>query len=116
MSGRVYWRLTDMKAAIVDIRDLLSGEQFSVLNANRATRAAFERYLEILSEASRHVPDNWKAEHSQVPWRRVADLGNHVRHAYHRLDLEILWNIYEVELDSLEIVVDKLIERAKLAE
>ena len=113
MTSRAYWRLTDMKTAILDIRDLLSGKDFNVLQTDRPIRAAFERYLEILSEASRHIPEDWKTDYQQIPWRRVADLGNHVRHSYHKLDLEILWNIYEVELDALEHVVDKLIERTK---
>ncbi|HWM46987.1 MAG TPA: HepT-like ribonuclease domain-containing protein [Xanthobacteraceae bacterium] len=113
MTDRVYWRLTDMKAAITDIRDLLAGKQFDVLNSDRAVRAAFERFLEILSEASRHVPDDWKKSHPQIPWRQVADLGNHVRHAYHRIDLEILWTIYTSDLDALEAAVDALLQKAK---
>jgi uncharacterized protein with HEPN domain len=103
-----------MKQAISEIRKLLSGKSFQTLNHDRATRAAFERFLEILSEASRHVPDEWKAEFGQIPWRQVADLGNTVRHAYHRIDLELLWSIYENDLDALEHVIDALVERASL--
>ena len=109
---RTYWRLQDMKQAISDIKTLLSDKSLQTLDRERATRAAFERFLEILSEASRHVPNEWKEEFKQIPWRQVADLGNTVRHAYHRIDLELLWSIYENDLDGLEQVVDALIERA----
>lgn len=102
-----------MKSAISDIRQLLAGKKFEILQADRATRAAFERFLEILSEASRHVPEEWKSDHPRIPWRRVADLGNHVRHAYHRVDLELLWSVYENDLDPLEQAVDGLIQRAR---
>jgi uncharacterized protein with HEPN domain len=112
-ADRVYWRLSDMKAAICDIRAVLAGKEFTALHTDRATRAAFERFLEILSEASRHVPVAWKNEFSQIPWRQVADLGNHVRHAYHAVDLGILWSIYEHDLDAIEGVVDILIGRAR---
>ncbi len=44
--------------------------------------AAVERYLERLSEASRHVPDALKEKHPNIDWRGVADLGNVLRHAY----------------------------------
>jgi len=113
VNRRAYWRLGDMKTAITDIRTLLAGQTIDILSRERATRAAFERFLEILSEASRHVPDEWKSEYPQIPWREVADLGNHVRHAYHAIDLEILWSIYETDLDTLEDTVDALILRAK---
>lgn len=113
MTDRVYWRLTDMKTAITDIRILLADKHFDVLVSDRATRAAFERFLEILSEASRHIPDEWKGEFSQIPWRQVSDLGSFIRHAYHRIDLEVLWAIYENDLGSLEEVVDALIDRSR---
>ena len=110
MPDRVFWRLGDMKKAIRDIRSLLSGKSVDALSDN-VTRAAFERFLEVLSEASRHVPDNAKAEFSHIKWRQIADLGNVIRHIYHQIDLGILWNIYEKDLDSLESVVDALIAR-----
>jgi uncharacterized protein with HEPN domain len=116
MADRIYWRLTDMKAAITDIRRLLETSDISVLSNDRATRAAYERFLEILSEASRHVPTDWKEEFSQIPWRQVADLGNFIRHAYHKIDIQILWSIYESDLDAIEHAVDTLLARSKPVE
>ncbi len=99
-----------MKKSIVEISALLQGKSFDDMYREPVTRAAFERFLEILSEASRHVPDEWKAEHGpSIPWRRVADLGNHIRHAYHRLDAQILWSIYEDDLGALELAVDSML-------
>lgn len=113
MTDRVSWRLSDMKAAIAEIRALLSGKTMDVLSADRMTRAAFERFLEILSEASRHVPDEWKADFPEIPWRQVADLGNFIRHAYHKIDLQVLWSIYENDLDAIERTVDALVARSR---
>jgi len=112
MADRVYWRLTDIRSAIREIRNLLDGHQISILASNPATRAAFERFLEIMSEASRHIPDEWKKEFDTIPWRQVADLGNFLRHAYHKTDLEILWSIYENDLQPLESAVDQMIARS----
>jgi len=115
MSSRAYWRVTDMQSAISEIRKLLEGKSVNSLISDAATRAAFERFLEILSEASRHIPDELKEEFSEIPWRQVADLGNFIRHVYHKVDIEILWSIYENDLDPLENVVRKLIERLRPA-
>ena len=112
MDSRAYWRLSDMKQAITEIRNLLSDKSIESLASEPATRAAYERFLEILSEASRHVPETWKAEHPDIAWRQVADLGNFIRHAYHKIDLQILWAVFEDELDGLEAVTDRLIDRA----
>lgn len=112
MTDRAIFRLQDMRQSINDIRALLQGRSFEMMSSDRPARAAFERFLEILSEASRSVPEEWKDEVAPgVPWRRVADLGNHIRHAYHKIDAEILWNIYESELDALEQAVDGMLAK-----
>ncbi|MBJ3784343.1 HepT-like ribonuclease domain-containing protein [Devosia sediminis] len=81
---------------------LLDGLNVETLAERPHTRAAFERYLEIISEASRHVPDDLKSSHGpDIPWRAMAALGNVLRHAYHLTDLEILWRIYEQDLRPL---------------
>jgi len=49
--------------------------------ADRFRQLGIERCLEIISEASRHIPDDAKARHPEIPWRRVADIGNRIRHS-----------------------------------
>ncbi|MCP8882217.1 DUF86 domain-containing protein [Devosia sp. XJ19-1] len=74
-------------------------------------RAAFERYLEAASEASRHVPQELKDDYGpDVPWRNVADLGNVLRHTYHRSDARTLWDIYTTELDALDRAISSMID------
>jgi uncharacterized protein with HEPN domain len=69
-----------------------------------------ERFLEILSAASQHVPEHWQAEFgSGVPWRQLADLEKHMRGAYHRLDLAALWSVYADEIDPIERAVDAML-------
>lgn len=110
MSERIKFRLEDIKGAIHDINELLDGKTFAAMHTERVTRAAFERFLEILSEASRHVPDEWKTQTApELPWRRIADLGNHLRHGYRKLDAETLWDIYENELGALEHAVERML-------
>jgi uncharacterized protein with HEPN domain len=94
MSDRVVYRLGDIVDAIDKIDTLLQGRTFSDLQRDPFAEAAFERFLEILSEASRHIPDSLKASAPEIEWRRLADIGNHLRHAYNRVDAEILWNLH----------------------
>ena len=104
-------RAEDIKLRIGYIRELLAGKQMDDLRTDLVVRAAFERFLEIISEASRHLPDDLKALHGgEVPWRHVADLGNVLRHVYHRAALEPLWDIYTQDLDSLEVAIDEMLE------
>lgn len=98
-------RLDDMEAAIERIELLLSGSSAKNLKADPFKAAAFERFLEIVSDASRHIPEDVKQSRPEVPWRRVADLGNWLRHAYDRTDADILWNIYIVDMERLRTAI-----------
>ena len=87
-------RLRDIVDSIDQIDLLLSGRTLADLSQDRVMRAAYERFLEIVSEASRHVSSELKTQAGEIPWRRVADLGNHLRHAYQKIDAETLWNLH----------------------
>ena len=110
MADRSVFRVRDVKQSILSIRQLLAGRSFESMYDDVVVRAAFERFLEILSEASRSIPDEWKQKHGPaIPWRQVADLGNILRHAYHRTDAKMLWEVYLNDLTPLEAVIDDML-------
>ena len=49
------------------------------------------------------------AQYPEIPWRRVVDLGNQFRHAYHHINPGILWLIYANDLDLLEATLLRMI-------
>lgn len=88
----------------------LRGRPYTEVEADLVVRAAFERFLEIASEASRKLPADWKDSFGpSLNWRGIADLGNRLRHAYHMTSLPILWSIYANDLDPLEAAIDAMI-------
>ncbi|MBN9310687.1 MAG: DUF86 domain-containing protein [Devosia sp.] len=110
MADRSVFRVRDVKQSILAIRQLLENQTFDSMYADVVVRAAFERFLEILSEASRSIPDQWKHEYGPaIPWRQVGDLGNVLRHAYHRTDARMLWEVYKNDLTPLELVIDAML-------
>ena len=103
-------RLEDIKTCIGYIRETLAGKSLADLENEWSTRFTFERCLEVISEASRHIPDGLKASHgATISWQHVAALGNVLRHAYHRSNVPTLWSIYEDDLDTLEAAVDAML-------
>lgn len=78
MDERTRYRLNDIADAIDQIDLLLRNLTFPDFVQDRVKRAACERFLEIISEASRHLPVEYKDQHPAIPWRRIADVGNHL--------------------------------------
>ena len=69
-----------MLDAIEGIRAAVTGLAFEDYADNWVVRRAVERGLEIISEASRHLPAATREAHPGVPWRQVAGIGNVLRH------------------------------------
>lgn len=103
-------RLLHIKESIGNIRQLLDGKKIEQVRSERVTRAAFERFLEVISEASRHVPDEWRRSFGpEIPWSRIAHFGNVLRHAYDAVDVDVLWSVYKNDLDPLEHAIDAML-------
>jgi uncharacterized protein with HEPN domain len=76
-------------------------------------RQAVERNLEIVSEASRHLPDEVNARQAEVPWRAVAAIRNVLRHTYDEVIDERVWQIVTDELPGLKAAVLAMIADAE---
>ena len=63
-----------------------------------------ERGLEIISEASRRLPETRKARHPHIPWQKVAGIGNILRHEYEHVAYDVVWRVAKDELPVLEQV------------
>ena len=63
-----------------------------------------ERGVEIISEASRHLTDEMKARHPEIPWQKVAAIGNVLRHNYEKIAAPVIWKLAQPGLPVLEKV------------
>src|SRR6202041_3202297 len=72
---------------------------------------AVTRCLEIISEASRRLPDDLRVRHPGIPWRDIAGAGNVYRHDYEDVAARIVWDTVQLALPPLRSVIRGEIER-----
>ena len=72
--------------------------------------------MEIVSEASRHLPDELKARHAEIPWKNLAGIGNILRHAYDKIAPDVLWKLVQADLPILDKVCRDELEMAERRE
>lgn len=70
------------------------------------------RNLEIIGEASTHVPREIKKRYSDLPWMEMYTMRNIVIHEYHGVNLKIIWQTITDDLPALipqlkEILVEE---------
>jgi uncharacterized protein with HEPN domain len=64
------------------------------------------RCLEVISEASRQLSDEFKARHPQMPWREMAAAGNVYRHDYEDVLPERIWKTLNEDLPPLRHLIE----------
>jgi len=85
--------LQDILESIERIEEYTEGYDFETFTKDRKTVDAVLRNLEIIGEAARHIPENIRTQHPEIPWKRVIGLRNVVIHHYFGVDLSIVWVI-----------------------
>lgn len=105
-------RLLDILEAIAEIEKMLAGCGLEQFTTDKIRRMATERYLEVVCEAARRLPDDIKQDEQGIDWRKMNDFGNRLRHAYHETDPVIVWDIIQNHLPRLNSFVKRRIQAA----
>lgn len=95
-------RLADIIEAVERVRSETAGVTLEGFEADWRKRWLVERGVEIISEASRRLTNEMKARYPEIPWPKVAGIGNVLRHDYERIAPDVLWRLARDELLPLE--------------
>jgi uncharacterized protein with HEPN domain len=72
-------RLDDILESIDITANAVEGRDLASFDADPVLRLASERAVEIISEAVRHIPEEERDKHPDVPWRNIMAIGNRLR-------------------------------------
>jgi len=97
----------------VDLAErFVAGFDIDQFTADTRTIYAATRCLEIISEASRRLPEDLKTRHPQIGWKQIAGAGNVYRHDYEDVSARLVWNTVHDALPALRAVVEEELSRA----
>ena len=84
------------------IQDYVAGLDREAFGGDTLRRDAVERCLERICEAAFRLGEKAAELAPSQPWGDIRGLGNRLRHAYDRIDLDILWNTVRDRLPNLK--------------
>ena len=67
------------------------------------------RLLEIVGEAAKNVPKAVRADHPEIPWRKIAGTRDILIHAYFHVDAEQLWRTVTEDLSPLRDALRRIL-------
>ncbi len=93
--------LEDIRQALRKISAYISGMDQPAFCVDEKTIDAVIRNISIIGEASKQLPDEFKARHPHLPWAQMAGMRNRIVHDYAGVDLEIIWEVISHSLPQL---------------
>ena len=77
--------------------------------ADATLQRAFVRSLEIIGEAAKKVPEEWRDHHPEIEWRAMARMRDRLIHAYFGVDYELVWDVVVTKIPALKVSVERIL-------
>lgn len=108
MSRHSRFRLQDILDAIDRVSSYVEGMTYADFLSDRKTQDAVTRNIEIIGEAARSLPGEFKEKHPDIPWEEIVGMRNVIVHEYFGILPDVVWDVIENELPPLRSQIAKL--------
>jgi uncharacterized protein with HEPN domain len=99
--------LNDIGHHIAMAEGFVAGMSYESFKDDYLHLYAVIRCLEIISEASRRLPDELKARHPSVAWKNMTGAGNVYRHDYEDVAASFVWVVLQDHLPPLRAAIEQ---------
>jgi uncharacterized protein with HEPN domain len=107
------FRLADILYSIERIEAIAARHNSESFAEDQDARDIVDRRFQIIGDATRKIPDEFKNIHPDIPWLRMAGLRNFVVHEYNNVDPAIIWDTIQKNLPELKEKLAALAAKTK---
>lgn len=107
----------DFKIFIMDI--LESIERIESYTKNKTENEFFDNYekqdaimkrLEVIGEAVKHIPKEFKEKHSKIPWKDISGMRDKLIHEYFGVVMERVWDTAKNDIPKFKNQISELLK------
>ncbi|OPX29275.1 MAG: hypothetical protein B1H08_04200 [Candidatus Omnitrophica bacterium 4484_171] len=93
--------LKDMFVSVQKIQKYAKGKSYKEFTNDSLLVDGTVRNLEVIGEAVKNIPLNFRKKHPGIEWKKIAGLRDILIHEYFGIDYEILWDIVKNKIPHL---------------
>lgn len=93
--------LNDILENAIKLKSFIRDISFEAFQNDEKTQYAIARALEIIGEAAKRIPIDFRNNHPEISWRKMAGMRDVLTHEYEDVSASILYHTATVEIDAL---------------
>lgn len=104
--------LTHILNSIQAVERYLNGVSKEIFLSSEEKQDLVTRRIEIIGEAVKQLPEEFKEQHTEIPWRDIGDMRNVLIHMYFEVDYKIVWRTATKLVPKLKKQIIKISEKS----
>ena len=85
--------------------------EFEDFIRNPVLMRAFVRSLEVIGEAVKNLPMEFREKYPDVPWKEIAGMRDKLIHEYFGVNYRIVWKTIQQEIPSLKHQIEEIMKK-----
>jgi uncharacterized protein with HEPN domain len=102
--------LEDILESIEKIEEYTTDVNEEEFYENTFVQDAVIRRLEVIGEAVKNIPDDFRVKYPDIPWRQIAGMRDVLIHAYFGVNLRRVWKVIKEDIPELKLKILKILE------
>ncbi len=99
--------INDECAYIISVTQNLQFEEFMV---NETLKRAVVRSLEIIGEATKKIPEDFKVKWNSIQWKNMAGMRDRLIHDYIGVNYTIVWDVMRNKIPDIHVQISKYLQ------